>query len=96
MKLSTLLKTTPQTLAKEQRDALKAHVIQTLTKLIGQLQRNMYAAAKSMTFDSPSGDGYGRDDTCIDFRFEDDEGPRAFGEVLEKLTELHSVAEGRK
>ena len=70
MNLNELLKTTPESLARTQINALKEHVLNILEEFHVAIKEERFDDAKKMTFESPSGDAYGRDDTCINFSWE--------------------------
>lgn len=89
--LTALMSTTPNTLAKAQRDALKAHVLGVLQHYIAAVQTNQFDIAKLPTFFCPAENDSGRDSRCIDFGYsaavELD-----VQEVFEKLRVLHDLA----
>jgi uncharacterized protein (UPF0297 family) len=91
MKLEQLLKTTPETLAIEQHDALKAHVINVLESTLQAVRDEYYNAIQKMTMDSPAGDGMGCDNNFINFGYEDNK-PLDIYEVMERLIELKKIA----
>jgi hypothetical protein len=100
MNLEQLLKTTPETLAVEQHDALKAHVINVLESTLKAVKDEYYSAIQELTIDSPAGDGYGGDgygcdNNFINFGYEDNK-PLDIYEVMERLIELKKIAKKKK
>jgi hypothetical protein len=95
MNLEQLLKTTPETLAVEQHDALKAHVINVLESTLKAVKDEYYSAIQELTIDSPAGDGYGCDNNFINFGYEDNK-PLDICEVMERLIELKKIAKKKK
>ncbi len=93
MNLKELMKTTPETLAATQRKALLDHVKVVLKDFYEALEAGDFAAARSALFDSPSRDGHGRDDACIDFAY-DGEGPFGAGDVVCALERLAAIVPG--
>ena len=73
-------------LYRQQFEALKKHVIDTLTEAIGVVMVDDFNAAKQMTFNSPAGDDMGMDNDCIDFGFNGKE--MDFREAIYALEEL--------
>lgn len=63
--LTTLLETTPETLAHTQFNALKAHTISRLQEAIDCIEQEDFVRLYRMLGYSPSGDGYGCDDYYI-------------------------------
>jgi len=98
MELRELLKTTPETLAQQQYDALRKAASSLLGKLAGHIDRGELGAAETMLFDSPAGDGHGCDNTCIDcseLLGDDGSGCTAdIGGVVGKLAELQHIIQG--
>lgn len=66
MDLKKLLSTTPETLAREQYDALRVAVVHRLGVLQGHISRGTLEAAREMLMTSPAGDGHGCDNQTID------------------------------
>jgi hypothetical protein len=95
MNLEQLLKTTPETLAVEQHDALKAHVINVLESTLKAVKDEYYSAIQELTIDSPAGDGYCCDNNFINFGYEDNK-PLDICEVMERLIELKKIAKKKK
>jgi hypothetical protein len=91
MNLSQLLQTRPQTLAKAQHDALKDHALKRLAEVANLLTTEKYDEVKKLTYDSPAGDGWGRDSNCIDFSYGLDD-TEDFGALINKLQELKATA----
>ncbi len=96
MDLKKLLSTTPETLAREQYDALTAAVVSRLGKLAGRVQRGELEEASAVLFNSPAGDGHGCENACIDFsemleRCGVDGCTTDIGDVLGKLHDLKRV-----
>lgn len=86
--IRTMLELTPETLAEKQHAQLTEHVKIIFNKISSALTRRDYAEAKKYAFESGSGDGWGRDDTCLNFYGPDDANILNFGEVIEKLESL--------
>jgi len=83
MHLSELMTTTPQNLAERQLEALSAHAIGILKALIESIKVKNFKDVP-LTFFSPAGDGYGRDNYCINFAYNKDE-TMDIAELMEKL-----------
>lgn len=96
MKLDQLLKTTPESLAKEQHDALKAHVLATLDEFRARIDAENYKGAEMLTYNSPAGDGWGSDDTCINFSYDGTNDTADLGAVLERLKALKELSSMKK
>lgn len=69
MNLKELMSTRPEDLAELQFRELKQHVLNILNKVTNAVDNNDFKTVKEMTFCSPSGDGYGSDNDCIDFNY---------------------------
>ena len=95
MKLEQLLKTTPETLAVEQHDALKAHVITVLESTLQAVKDEYYIAIQELTIDSPAGDGMGYDNHSINFGYNEKE-PLDICDVMGRLIELKKIAKKKK
>jgi hypothetical protein len=95
MKLEQLLKTTPETLAVEQHDALKAHVINVLERTLNAVRDEYYTAVSNFAQFSPAGDGMGYDNHFINFGYNEKE-PLDIVEVMERLIELKKIAKKKK
>jgi hypothetical protein len=95
MKLEQLLKTTPETLAVEQHDALKAHVINVLELTLKAVKDEYYTAVNNFAQFSPAGDGMGCDNYFINFGYEDNK-PLDICDVMERLIELKKIAKKKK
>ena len=52
---------------KVQKDKLKKHAISVLNLAIEAIQKEDFSLIKENTFESPPGDAWGRDDTCLNF-----------------------------
>lgn len=95
MDIKKLLSTTPETLALEQYDALRQAVVSRLGTLGGLVQRGAMDEAGEMLMSSPSGDGHGCDNSCIDFSDVLDRGEQGcstdIGDVLDRLASLKKV-----
>jgi hypothetical protein len=95
MKLEQLLKTTPETLAVEQHDALKAHVITVLESTLRAVKDEYYTAVNNFAQFSPAGDCMGCDNHFINFGYNDKE-PLDICDVMERLIELKKIAKKKK
>jgi hypothetical protein len=91
MKLDQLLRTTPETLAKEQHDALKAHALSVLSDFSKRISEENYKGARMLTYTSPAGDCMGSDDTCIDFSYTETHDTSDLGDLLDKLEALKEM-----
>lgn len=89
--LESLLETTPQSLAKLQHDELKKHAIAVLLRVADLIGDEKYDEVDSHTFYSPSGDGYGMDNNCIDFKVGEDH--KDILDIVEKLRTLKALSE---
>ena len=76
-------------LKKKQFDALKRHVLGELNLLCNCIENNRFTEAGAFLFDSPAGDGYGLDSTCINFQYDRTDDPLDIGDVIEKLESLN-------
>ena len=84
----------PRDLAKQQHDALKQHILDTLDTIKNQVAVGNYEAViREHTFQSPSGDYTGMDSTVIDFGY--DENNMDIYEVLNHLAFLQNYANGK-
>jgi protein-tyrosine phosphatase len=92
--LFTLLSTTPESLAKLQYDSLKAHAIVVLQSALRNVTQD--TPDKIKTFHSPAGDGYGRDNDCIDFAYPGTDEPLDIKEITEKLLHLKELTDHKK
>lgn len=87
--LRKFLQTKPENLAEQQHIMLKEFVVERLQKIIDLIDKEEYVDVLKMTAFSPAGDGYGQDNSYIDFS--DVFGVEADIEVvIEKLQQLKS------
>lgn len=91
MNIQELLKTTPETLAQTQHDALKEHTIEILERVLKQLKKEEYKAIEKDLFRSPAGDCMGSDNSCIDFSYNNDE-VMDLGDMVSMLNNLKAQA----
>lgn len=94
MDLKKLLKITPETLAKEQHDALRDACIDRLESIIKLLRSGEYDKVNGMLGFSPAGDGHGTDNHYIDFEDllpDADQNGVDISTVLSKLKRLEGI-----
>lgn len=60
----------PKDIAKEKHDAYKKYIISVLSNIVKEIEKENYKRVKDFCFDSPAGDGYGKDNSVIDFGLE--------------------------
>jgi len=96
MNLKKLLETKPETLAEEQHDALKEHVIIVLDKVMTAIKSENYDAVEAMTSSSPAGDGYGADNSFIEFEWEPTADGVDIADVAGTLRGLKSMSKKEK
>lgn len=89
MDLEKLLKTTPETLASEQHDALKTHIIAKLMNVVNLIKSEEYKKIESLTEFSPAGDCMGCDNSYINFGFGEE--PLDIHDVVSRLQELKKI-----
>lgn len=89
--ISDLLKITPETLAEQQFAALKTYTVKKLRNISDLISTERFDEVSKQLFDSPAGDGYGLDSTCIDFSETKLEENADIGTVLKRLKELQEV-----
>jgi len=92
MNLRKLLETKPETLAEEQHDALKEHVIIVLDKVMTVIKSERYGDVGALTSSSPAGDGYGTDKSFIEFDWVQSNDGMDIVEVVEVLDSLKKVS----
>jgi hypothetical protein len=87
--LKDLLKTTPETLAKLQTEALKQHMLKTLNRVIYLINEGNWNLLEDMCQWSPAGDGMGTDHHFIDFNWDDgaDDGV----DIIEVIQKIRSI-----
>lgn len=90
MKIKELLETNPNDLAEKQETALREYAIEKLKKIADLLKWRKYDEVAEMLEVSPAGDGMGYENSYIDFS---ETGLDDIGQVVEKLKELHKLAE---
>lgn len=93
MNLKELMETNPQDLAVLQHKELKAHVLNILSEVADAIKNDQFHIIDDMTEESPSGDGYGRDNSYIDFGY----GDRSMDitEITATLAELYYTTHPR-
>ena len=89
MELKDLMNLNVSNLAKAQHEELKKHVIHVLEKVLDAVKDEKYDDIKDMTFESPSGDGWGMDNDCINFSYSN--GDKM--DVMEVVYELKRLKE---
>ncbi|MBV6636183.1 MAG: hypothetical protein KI788_09790 [Mameliella sp.] len=92
--IKKILALRPETLAKEQRDALAKYAADRLRMIAGLIEAGKYEEASKHTDESPAGDDHGCDNTFITFPELDDERSTYdadIGTVLSELERLNSV-----
>lgn len=94
MKLTDLLKTTPETLASEQHKALKCHVVERLETVLQAIRDENYKYIGKLTSNSPAGDGYGNDNNFIEFGF-DSSASMDISEAVDLLMSLKTISENK-
>ena len=85
--LNEILSTTPQTLAELQRVRLEQHVVTILKQTITAIKDKRYS--KIPTGNSPAGDGWGCDNTFINFSWDQEE--RDIMDIIIMLEKLDGV-----
>jgi hypothetical protein len=98
MDITEFLRITPESLAKEQYDALKAHSISVLENIIELIKTENYSMIDSLLETSPAGDGYGRDNHYINFGHIDyyNQYGADIREVVDRLMGLKKLCGGDK
>ena len=86
----------PKQLAFEQAEAYKGYVYSKLCDLMAEIadvdeNTDVKKFAEKYCFDSPSGDGWGKDNYVIDFGYEDN---ADIVEALDKIVSLYRYAKG--
>lgn len=69
MNLKEIMQTNPKTLAELQHRELKKHTLQILSIITDLIESENYNEIENYLFESPAGDGYGMDSSCIDFNY---------------------------
>jgi len=89
MDIKEVLELTPEKLAYEQHIKLKAHGIEILKNILELIKKERYEDILEIyTRCSPSGDGYGLDNTFINFNFSDDVNGDDIEALINKLKSL--------
>ncbi len=91
MNINELLETDVNTLKERQHDALQSGVVEFLRDIAFMIEEGQYDEVLCLTLDSNAGDGYGSDNTVLDFGSVWESGERDgtdIGVVIEKLKEL--------
>lgn len=57
----------PKELARKKYEAYKTYVLQVLDNVKQEIERESFSNIEKYLFESPSGDGWGLDNHCIDF-----------------------------
>jgi hypothetical protein len=96
MNLSELMSTTPETLAKQQHEELKKHVLDVLDKVRESILADHYPGVRALTSFSPAGDGMGLDNNFINFDYKNTDYGVDIVEVLDELESLHNIAYTKK
>ena len=89
MNIHEMLKLTPESLAKAQYDELKKHALQVLSEVSSLIYEDKFGSLDKFTFFSPSGDGYGLDNNCINFGTDDE--VKDIADVVNRLVELRGM-----
>lgn len=87
--IDDIMKLQPETLAKEQYNALKQNTLETLHEVMQLIKNEQYNKIDGYVSFSHSGDGYGNENHYIDFYYGD------IVETVDKLKYLKSVSEGK-
>lgn len=91
--LKQLMAATPESIAKLQYEALQVHVLQVLNRIETAVMAADYESVWAATFLSPARDGYGMDNSCINFTYIEGEGNvMDIGDVCNRLEELRILA----
>ena len=90
MDIKELLNTRPEQLAEKQFVALKGYSIGMLKSVVKLLETEQFDEARKYLAESPAGDGYGLDNSYIDFNFIGNGGDD-ISEVIDKLEQLKSL-----
>lgn len=97
MKTKELLETTPEDLASRQYDAVKTDAISILRAMAAHLQKDDLQKAKEMIEFSPSGDGYGSDNSFISFsEIMDCFDGADIGDIISKMISLKELETAKK
>ena len=92
MKTKELLETTPEDLASRQYDAVKTDAIAILRAMATHLQKDELEKADEMTQFSPSGDGYGSENSYISFsEIMDCHDGADIGDIISKMKSLKEI-----
>ena len=87
--MNEFLKTTPETLAKNQYRELKAYALDRIKEVYKLLERDELDTLETLLDDSPAGDGYGSDNMYISFgKIFSKDLNADIGEVIYKLRKL--------
>ncbi len=90
MNIKEIMQTTPEDLAILQFNTLEKAALDILQEMSIAIQSRNYSKAASMTGYSPSGDGYGCDNSYINFS---ETSCEDIGEVLERLEQLYKLTQ---
>ncbi len=90
MDIKEIMETTPEDLAILQFNTLEKAALDILQRMSIAIQNRDYIAARSMVDESPAGDGYGCDNSYIDFSETTCED---IGDVLERLEHLYKLTQ---
>lgn len=96
--LEILMKTSPESLAETQHDAMKQHVLNVLADAMAAITKENYTAANKMTFNSPAGDCMGIDSYPIEFSYftDPEKWGISFGDIVTELRTLKEQSEPTK
>jgi len=76
-------------LREKQHEALETHTLAILKQVHGLLKAGKYDEVMKMTEESPAGDGYGQDNTFINFTYDHEaQGAMDIGEIVARLRAL--------
>jgi hypothetical protein len=89
--IAEIMSLSVETLAERQLAAYKRHVITVLKEVTVLIEQDKYADVRCKTFLSPAGDGYGCENSCINFGWDTEMDIMA---ACETLAYLHRTVEG--
>ena len=85
--IKQIMKIDVNNLAETQFNSLKKYTIEVLTEIIKAIKNDDFTTVRKHLGYSPAGDGYGCDNSFIEFDIEDDK-EWDIGDVIDKLEQL--------
>jgi len=86
--IANIMKLDVVNLKERQKLTLKKHCLKVLKLVSNCIENDRFDELESMLFSSPAGDGYGCDNMCIQFGWDDLD--YDISEIVDKLKELQS------